>query len=39
MEVVDLMISLNGEPVDIEDRNVPAWMAAQEPATAKGGVQ
>jgi hypothetical protein len=39
MEVVDLMISLNGKPADIEDWNVLAWMAAQEVATAKGGVQ
>jgi hypothetical protein len=31
MEVVDLMVSFNGEPVDIEDWNVLA--------TAKGGVQ
>jgi hypothetical protein len=37
MEVVDLMMSLNGKSVDIEDWNVLAWMAAQEAATAKGG--
>jgi hypothetical protein len=35
--VVDLMMSLNGKSVDIEDWNVLAWMAAQEAATAKGG--
>jgi hypothetical protein len=39
MEVVDLMVSLFGKPADIEDRNVLAWMAAQEAATAKGGVR
>jgi hypothetical protein len=39
MEVVDVMMSLNGKPADIEDCNVLAWMAAQEAATAKGGVQ
>jgi hypothetical protein len=39
MEVVDLMMSLNGKPVDIGDWNALAWMATQEAATAKGGVQ
>ncbi len=39
MEVVDLMMSLNGKPADTEAWNVLEWMAAQEAATAKGGVQ
>jgi hypothetical protein len=39
VEVVDLMVSLSGKPLDIENRNVPAWMAAQEAASSRGGVQ
>jgi hypothetical protein len=38
MEVVDLMMSLNGKPVDIEDWNVLAGMTAQAAATPRGGV-
>jgi hypothetical protein len=39
VEVVDLMVSLSGKPLDIENRNVPAWMAAQAAASSRGGVQ
>ena len=39
MDVVDLMMSLNGTPFDIEDWNVLAWNAPQEAALARGGVK
>jgi hypothetical protein len=39
MQVVDRMMSISGKLADIEDRNVVAWIPAQEATSSRGGVQ